>query len=242
MYSFESRVRYSEVDERAQLSLVSLVNYLQDCSTFQSEHLGIGLEHLRDNGFAWFIAAWRIDIARLPRFTERIRVSTWCYEAGRTRAGRNFLIVGEDGVPCVKADSMWFTYDTRRGRPTRIPASEAIYIEGDERLEMSALERKIAPEGACSLRDPIVVSEQHLDTNRHVNNAQYVLMAVEALGMPLDLSAIGVQYAQMAVLGDTLTPRIYEDGRGWVVELVRGDGVTSAVVRLEGSARQEASA
>ena len=41
----------------------------------------------------------------------------------------------------------------------------------------------------------------------------------------------------MALLGDTLIPRIYEDERGYVVSLTRDDGVVSAVVRLEGEPR-----
>ncbi len=235
MYSFISRVRYSECDERAQLSLVSLVNYLQDCSTFQSEELGVGLRYLHEHGFAWFIAAWRIEIDRLPQFGETIRVGTWCYELARTRARRNFAIYDEVGDPCVRADSLWFTFDVRRGRPMRVPESEHLYAEDTPRLQMSNLERRIPVFGEYVERAPIVVAEQHLDTNRHVNNAQYVLMAADALGEPIDIRAISVQYAQMAVLGDTLLPRVYTDERGWVVELVRDDGVVSAVVRLEGA-------
>jgi hypothetical protein len=47
MYTFESRVRYSECASDARLSLLGLVNYLQDCSCFQSESLGIGIEDMR---------------------------------------------------------------------------------------------------------------------------------------------------------------------------------------------------
>lgn len=35
MYAFDSRVRYSECDETGTLSIVSMIDYLQDCSTFQ---------------------------------------------------------------------------------------------------------------------------------------------------------------------------------------------------------------
>jgi len=43
MYTFESRVRYSEMDEFGKLSVTGIMNYLQDCSTFQSEDLKLGL-------------------------------------------------------------------------------------------------------------------------------------------------------------------------------------------------------
>ena len=42
MYEFEGRIRYSECDDTGRLSIFSLVNYFQDCSTFQSEELGHG--------------------------------------------------------------------------------------------------------------------------------------------------------------------------------------------------------
>ena len=46
MYSFDSRVRYSEVDEDRKLSLTGVINYMQDCSTFQSEDLNMGIDYL----------------------------------------------------------------------------------------------------------------------------------------------------------------------------------------------------
>ena len=56
MYSFESRVRYSEIDEKRQLSLTGILNYLQDCSTFQSEDLQVGIDYLSQSRKAWYMA------------------------------------------------------------------------------------------------------------------------------------------------------------------------------------------
>ena len=46
MYSFNERIRYSELGENGELSLVGLLNLFQDCSTFQSEDLGLGIKYL----------------------------------------------------------------------------------------------------------------------------------------------------------------------------------------------------
>ena len=43
-YSFEGRVRYSETGENGFLTLPGILNYFQDCSTFQSEEVGLGIE------------------------------------------------------------------------------------------------------------------------------------------------------------------------------------------------------
>ena len=42
MYTFDSRIRYSETDSEGKLTMASIINYFQDCSTFQSEDLGLG--------------------------------------------------------------------------------------------------------------------------------------------------------------------------------------------------------
>ena len=48
MYRFESRVRFSEIDHTEMMTLPALVNYFQDCSTFQSEDLGVGIDYLKE--------------------------------------------------------------------------------------------------------------------------------------------------------------------------------------------------
>ena len=47
MYTFDSRVRYSEIDHTGNMTLPALINYFQDCSTFQSEDIGLGTEALK---------------------------------------------------------------------------------------------------------------------------------------------------------------------------------------------------
>ena len=64
MYSFDSRVRYSEVDEDRKLSLTGVINYLQDCSTFQSEDLNQGIDYLTKKHRAWLLASWQIIVDR----------------------------------------------------------------------------------------------------------------------------------------------------------------------------------
>ena len=79
MYSFDSRVRYSEVGEDKKLTLNGIINYFQDSSTFQSEELGIGVDVLEDMHRVWVLSSWQIVIERYPELCEKIRISTWPY-------------------------------------------------------------------------------------------------------------------------------------------------------------------
>ena len=52
-YSFTSRIRYSEIGEDGNLTMPGLINYFQDCSTFQSEAIGEGVAELKKRGCAF---------------------------------------------------------------------------------------------------------------------------------------------------------------------------------------------
>lgn len=239
MYTLDARVRYSECDEQGNLSLLALVNYLQDCTTFHSESIGRGVEYMKERGIAWLIATWQIEIDRLPRFCDQITVGTWCHSMSRTLASRNFVIRDEAGNDLVRADSQWFIYDFVAGRPQRISDDQLVYLADEPPLPMPRTLRKIALPGEGTKAPQIVVGEQHLDSNRHVNNAQYLGMArsaIAATGGGLatsDLGRICVQYRRQAVLGDVIAPIVHADGTARVVSLADPEGDPFAIVRLE---------
>ena len=62
MYELNSRVRYSETDIDAKLSLTGIMNYMQDCSTMQSEDAGVGIGYLGREKKAWLLSSWQIVI------------------------------------------------------------------------------------------------------------------------------------------------------------------------------------
>lgn len=237
MYSFSSTVRYSECDEDGTATLPALINYMQDCSTFQSQALGVGIDSLRERHLAWLLAAWEIEVLRQPRFCDRITVSTWATSMASIQARRNFTVADEaTGETLVRADSLWFTFDTQARKVIRIPEAEHVYMEGDQPLDMPPLERRLAAKGPFREATVLEVGEQHLDTNHHMNNAQYVQVALSALrelAIEPTLRRVCVQYRQMALLGDTMVPRVHEDGDIVTVDLVRPKGETFAVVRFD---------
>ena len=97
MYSFETRVRFSETDKTQELRLMALINYFQDCSTFQSESLGLGLEALRKYGKTWVLNSWQIVINRYPHMCEEISVQTWPTGFEGLYGTRNFRLCTKDG-------------------------------------------------------------------------------------------------------------------------------------------------
>ena len=95
------------------------------------------------------------------------------------------------------------------------------------------MRRKIALEGEGEPAAPIEVAKAHLDTNRHVNNVQYVEMALEALDVrEADVARIDVQYKNAAVLGDTIVPVVRRGEGSGTVDMADPDGRTFAVAKV----------
>lgn len=235
MYQFDSRVRYSETDEKGRLSVTGMMNYLQDCSTFQSEDIGMGISYLREHHQAWWLSSWQIMIDRYPVLGEKIVIGTWPYDFKGIYAYRNFTIQDSEGEYLVRANSIWFLFDTEAGRPVRVTNIDIDgYGELEERLAMEYAPRRIALPEEYVLKEPILVMKHHIDTNHHVNNAQYVEIAREFLPDDFDMKELRVEYRKAAVMGDYLTPRISTTEEGYVAALCDGEKVPYAVVRMDG--------
>lgn len=237
MYSFKSRVRYSEVDSERKLSMTAIINYLQDCSTFQSEDLGVGIDHLQPLHRAWFLSSWQIVIDRYPRLGEEIIVSTWPYEFKGIYGLRNFTIQDKDGRYLVRANSTWFLFDTEAGRPARVEEQyvEAYRSELADRLEMEYAPRKIAVPDNWTETEPIPVMRHHIDTNQHVNNAQYVEIAREVIPGDTRICEVRVEYKKAAVLGDVMIPQISRGEGTYVISLCDQERNPYAVIWLRTS-------
>ncbi|MDE6127725.1 MAG: acyl-[acyl-carrier-protein] thioesterase, partial [Lachnospiraceae bacterium] len=178
MYSFESRIRYSETDSDGKLTLLSLMDYFQDCSTFQSEDLGVGLSFLRERKLVWVLSSWQIAIDRLPELGEQVSIGTFPYDFKGCFGFRNFFMKDGAGNDIAKANSMWTILDTETFKPKRPPKEVVQKYKMEERLPMAYAGRKIAVPQDMEVKESITVKQHHLDTNHHVNNAQYVGMAM----------------------------------------------------------------
>lgn len=208
MYSFKSKIRYSETDSRGRLSLEALLDYFQDCSAFQSEALGVGFYPLQERGLAWVLSYWQIVVDRFPDFYEDVETGTYPYNFKGCFGQRNFFMKDKDGNFLAKADSLWSLIDTKAFKLTNIPEDVSAKYEKREKLPMDYAGRKIAvPEGGC-MEENITVNPHHLDTNHHVNNAQYVRMAAAYLPESFEIGQMRVEYRKQALLHDVLHPYV----------------------------------
>ena len=115
-YEFEGKVRYSEIDHRATMTLPALINYFQDCSTFQSEQLGYGMDVLKKEKKAWVLAYWQVIVKRYPKLCERITVGTFASGFKGMFGNRNFYMKDESGEQIF--DNTWNPFSVSVRNPS----------------------------------------------------------------------------------------------------------------------------
>lgn len=237
MYSFDSIVRYSEVDQKREMTLVGVLDMLQDCCIFQSEHIGKGLDFLNDIHRAWVLSSWQVVIERYAGLGEHVTVHTWPYKFESFMGHRNFIIEDEKKNVIAYANSLWVFLNTDIGRPVKVPPEIAGAYALEEPYAMEHSSRKIKRFTQMEEKEPISVQRFHIDTNQHVNNEKYVLMAEEYLPENFKAKQLRVEYRKEAVLSDTIYPKVGHDGGRIMVSLDQSDGKPFAIVEfMEGNA------
>lgn len=235
MYNYKSRIRYSELDETGHLRLESLLDYFQDCSTFHSEDIGLGVKYLKERRMVWVMSSWQIVTERYPGLGETVTVGTAPYDFKGFIGYRNFLMTDEEGKKLAYANTIWSLLDTETGKPVK-PSQEMLkgYVL-EPKLAMEYAPRKIQIPENLKEREAVWIKRHHLDTNHHVNNGQFVRIAIDSLGKDCKVRQLRAEYKKQVMLGDTLHPwtASSEDGK-YVVVLKNAEGAVCCIVELEG--------
>lgn len=234
MYLFDGRIRFTEVDSEGKLSLNALLNYFQDCSTFHSEDLGIGVDYLKENHLVWVMSSWQIVVERYPRLCEQVRIGTLPYEFKGFLGMRNFAMITTQGEYLAKANSLWSLLNTDTGKPTLPTEVMREKYALEERLPMDYAPRKIAVPNSGESREVIVVKKHHLDTNHHVNNGQYVDMALEFLPDGFVITQMRAEYKKQAFLDDVLYPYVAVEENRYIISLTDAEGKPYVIVEFSG--------
>lgn len=235
MYTFDARIRYSEADCENRLTPERLLDYFQDCSTFHSEDLGLGVKYMLRNRLVWALNSWQIDVERYPEIGEQVKVGTLPYDFRGFIGFRNFWMDDAQGNRIARANSIWTLLDLETGKPVR-PTQEMLNgYRTDPKIEMEYLPRKIAVPERGEEKQKFTITRHYLDTNHHVNNGQYVKMALEYVeDTDFVVKRLRAEYKKQGYLNDVFYPVVYRCGNIYTVSLNDESGAAYAVIELDG--------
>ena len=144
----------------------------QDMGGRHCKELALSYEEMAAKGLFWAVSRHRVQITRLPRSGEILRVETWPMPPTAAAFPRSVVAYDENGKECFRAITLWviMTLDTRR---MIAPSKSGILVPGTLRgLELSN-PKGLVPRDMGSA-SPRKVCFTDIDRNGHMNNTRYM--------------------------------------------------------------------
>lgn len=179
-------VHYYEIDAKKRALISTIINYLMDVCTYQSDLNNVGIDYLLFQNRGWILTQWNIKINRYPTYGEEVKVSTTSNSFYKYYAYRKNFIEDLEGNLLVDGTSNWLLVDTIKRRPVRLGEEmfKAFNItpEENERFKSANLPHLESWDNEVKFN----VRYSDIDTNEHVNNVKYISWIIESV--PLDIA------------------------------------------------------
>ena len=232
MYSLKYKVTTSTCDSEGRLKLYSALQMMQDCSEMWIDSEPGVKQYFADQNMAQLLATRQVEIIRVPEYKEELTVTSTVYDMKPMFGFRNTFIYDAQGNPCYKTWSMGAFVDKVAGKLKRVDQATIDSMNLEPQKEMNYRDRRIIlPKQGGDILEPVKVLRADIDYNKHMNNANYVRMAMELLPESMVVRGMRVEYRVAAKLGDILTPTMYQTDDGFIVSL-SVNGEVSAIVEF----------
>lgn len=202
-------IHYYEVDYELRCKLSSIINFICDVGTQQSESVGGGMEYCVNNNCAWVFYKYDIKMYRYPKFGEIISLSTTPVGFKKFYGLRKYVIRDEKNEIIGEALALFFLINIEKRRPMRIQKEQYDFygVSGDVDydINMDKLERFEGEE----YYKQFDIRYSDIDSNKHVNNVKYVEWAIEAVPIEVinnyQLTRIKVIFEKETTYGEKIS-------------------------------------
>ncbi len=209
MYEFSSRVRYSECDKNATLTIAGLINYIQDTAILHAEDAGVGLAYMEPMNLGWFVTTYHLELASLPPLGEQITVETYPYQFRGFIGNRAYIVKDSLGKKLATCNSTWALMDLVALRPVHA-TEEMINSYGiADAPEGTPSPIRLRPEGELTDIGSFTVTSDMLDTNDHVNNGKYITVMQQYLPEGFTFNDLKIAYKKALHLGDEVQVKAF---------------------------------
>ena len=230
MYSLKYKVTTSTCDSEGRLKLYSALQMMQDCSEMWIDSEPGVKEYFAEQNMAQLLASRQVEIIRVPEYKEELTVTTSVYGMKPMFGFRNTYIYDAEGKPCYKTWSMGAFVDKANGKLKRVDDATIASMTLEPQLEMNYGDRRIIlPRDGGEAQEPYKLLRADIDYNKHMNNANYVRIAMELLPEGFEVKCLRVEYRVAAKLGDVLVPVVYKVEGRFIVAISVGDDVSAII-------------
>lgn len=172
IYQQEFHLRDAAVDCFGRLKLSTLLAYVQEVAGIHAASMGADYDTLAKKNLFWAILRTRVQITRLPKNGETIRLETWPLPTTRVAYPRSVVAYDEKGEEFFRAISLWCLMD-KASRSMILPGKSDVIVTGTLRGNELAVPGALSIKGLANSETRRVLFSD-LDRNGHMNNTRYM--------------------------------------------------------------------
>lgn len=210
------RIRAYDIDSRKQATIPALVRLMQEAAMEQVVALGISVWDLDAHHISWILMRKHLEIKRIPKHGEAIRIMTHPSGFERIFTYRDFRVFDAQDNLIAHSSTAWILMNTQTRKLARIP--DFILSLGDklppETVFLPKVETHIPKMKQPQWETPFRVSWHDLDFNQHLNNTYYIQWMLDSLPQRVlqyqQIKEMSVQYQAEALLGERLLSQACE--------------------------------
>lgn len=228
--------RPSDYNRNGKLSYEAILQILENAAGNHSANSGDSIADANQNGIAWILTEWRVQIIHRPENGESLNLTTWVRgKAPASAVYRDFLLTDENGTEVIRAEAKFALFDLATSRLTRI--SEELFgsYHPEEKTVFEDAQRLRAP-SEYTLETELQLRRSDIDFNGHVHNTRYVDLALEALPNEIfvndDFSELHILYYKPVLEHSAVKAQYYADGLSHLVTIY-ADNVVCSLVELK---------
>ena len=221
-------------DTKDELTPSSLFHLLNDIMERNAESYGMGADYHIQRDLAWVLIEYQVNITRLPKSDEVIKVGTIPYSFKRFYGFRKYEIIDEKGNTIVTGKGKFTLINLKTKK--FVKPSEAMLKKFSDALaypETLPFDKWSVDTKQLLVEKKRIVSSAHIDVNNHLNNAFYPLYAYEALDKTmintLDPEKIYVKFKKEVFASDVLNIQVFQGDSGIFVQLKKEEEIMSEV-------------
>lgn len=165
-------IKDNMVDCFGQLKQSQILFIAQDMGGRHCRELALSYDDMEAKGLFWAVSRHRVQITRLPRTGECLKVETWPMPPTAAAFPRSVVAYDEQGQECFRSITLWVIM-TRDTRKMIAPGKSGIMVPGTIRGLELATPKGLVPRdmvNAC----PRKVCFTDIDRNGHMNNTRYM--------------------------------------------------------------------
>lgn len=235
MYTINTQVTPSTCNEQGELKLFCALQMMQDCSELWMESEPFIQQKYQEEGRAQLLASRQVEVIRTPRYGEKLTVTTSVFDCQPLFGYRNTVIRDAEGNPCYLTWSMGAFVDRTTGRLKKLTQEMIDSLHYDEKVDMEYRDRRIILPKDASLEEVerVAVTRNDIDYNHHVNNANYVRIAVEHLPKEFRTKNLRMEWKLPARMGDTLIVQRLISTEGIYFNLLNQEKKVCAILEFQ---------